>query len=735
MSQAETKDNFFIDFLEDYFSECDEHLTIIRRDLLAIESFINQPQVDQEVLEELFRSFHTLKGLSGMVGIEEAEQLAHQLEAYLRNLRTQQSTLSTAGMDVLISGTMTLEQVIAAQRSQIALPDIEPVLVQLEAVLAAENGTCDRPVENDVVETVEENDAGIAQPFVAASQADRAEAERDPGVVNLSERLQQTWHFQFSPTADLIERGINVNSIRERLKAIGTITKAEPQITPTGGVNFHFTVEADADESTFLAWQEDGLSYRLDGAVTPAVTPAVTSATVTPAIAPAIELLAPAGPKIQASPASERIPERTSESATPAIAASPISASSGSASIVRVDLSKLNDLMRIVGELVVSRSKLTDQISRLAMPAFQLRALEEVNLTLERQIRELREGVMRIRLVPIGEIFTRMQFVVRDLARESGKRVALELKGQETEIDKFVVDRMLDPLLHLVRNAVSHGMESEAERVAQGKPAEGKMLLRAFTAGEMVVIEVEDDGRGIDLQQIAQRARTLGLPGGDRVADANTVLDILCTSGFSTRDEADRVSGRGVGMAVVKNTILELGGSITLNTEVGKGTCFTIHLPLTLAIADALIIAVGEQTYAVPQNTVREVIEVAAHTVKALEGGEICPYRSGALPLLRLSQLFELTNLPQEKFFALVVGEGLNAVGIVVDRIVGHQEIVIRALADPLVQVPGIAGATELGDGRVVLILDVVALIRTAKSPKTHFAKEHAGNGSFSSAG
>jgi len=319
--------------------------------------------------------------------------------------------------------------------------------------------------------------------------------------------------------------------------------------------------------------------------------------------------------------------------------------------------------------------------------------------------------------VPIGEIFERMQFAVRDLAREFEKTVRLELRGQHTEIDKLLVERMMDPILHLVRNAVSHGLESPAERIASSKSPEGKIELRAYTAAQMVMVEIEDDGRGIDAGQIERRAAAMRLIAADARVDPAAMLDLICTPGFSTRDEADRASGRGVGMAVVKNTVVGLGGSMELQTDVGRRTCITIQLPLTLAIADALIVAAGGQRFAVPQSTVVEVLEIQAAAVKAFENNEIISHRGGVLPLLRLARLFQLEETAQDYFHVFVVGSGSNSAGIVVDRILGHREIVVRAVNDPLVQVRGIAGATELGDGRIVLILDAIDLIRGASAP------------------
>jgi len=350
-------------------------------------------------------------------------------------------------------------------------------------------------------------------------------------------------------------------------------------------------------------------------------------------------------------------------------------------------------------------------VERRLAPA-EWRSIQENAVALDRQVRTLREGIMRVRLVPVGEIFRRMPFVVRDLARETGKRVRLELQGQATEIDKFLIERMMDPVLHLVRNAVSHGIETAEERIAAGKRPEGTIVLSAATAGDVVRIEIADDGRGVDAAAVIARAHAAGLPVPPGPADAATLLAVICAPGFSTREQSDRASGRGVGMGVVKSAVDELSGAMYLETERGVGTTFIIDLPVTLAITDALIARVGGDTFAVPQGSVREVIEVATATMLQVERNEMIPYRGGALPVVRLAQLFGIGETARDRLHVFVVGTGTGALGLAVDRIVGQREVVVRTITDPLVRVAGIAGATDLGDGHVVLILDPAVLAR-----------------------
>jgi two-component system chemotaxis sensor kinase CheA len=274
---------------------------------------------------------------------------------------------------------------------------------------------------------------------------------------------------------------------------------------------------------------------------------------------------------------------------------------------------------------------------------------------------------------------------------------------------------MLDPLLHLVRNAISHGLESPVERESAGKPRVGVVRLNAFAEGESVIIEISDDGKGIDTAEIVEKANRRGIETPE-IPEDTVLLDILCTPGFSTKAEADKTSGRGVGMDIVRRATDDLGGTIVMETEALKGTSFRIQLPLTLAIASALIVSVDGERFAVPQSNVREVLAVETGSVTRFENNEIIEYHGEPLPLIRLARVFNLPERPDhESFHAFVIENGKHPVGIVVDRVIGQREIVIRSINDPLGRVTGISGATELGDGRAVLILDVADIARSVR--------------------
>lgn len=498
-----------------------------------------------------------------------------------------------------------------------------------------------------------------------------------PGEPAEAEEIRQLYRFTFMPSAELAERGVGVEVVRARLQSLGEIRGISPRVAEGGSIAFDFTVLAEPERQPAEEWRADAIDW---------------------------ELVVPA---------------------RPAHAAAAQPASTGAlprSNLVRVDLSRLDDLMLLVGDLVMSRARLEDGINRLRADRSNsaINLVEEAGEALERQLRDLRTAVMRVRLVPMGEVFERMRFVTRDVAGESGKQARVEVVGGKTEIDKVVVERMMEPLLHLVRNAVSHGLETPDERIAAGKDPIGRIMLRAHSIGDTIVVQVEDDGRGLDFERIREIAIARGALPQDAQVDSSNVIDILSGPGFSTRAAADLASGRGVGMDVVRTTVRELGGDLRVESYKGRGTCFTIDLPLTLMIVDALLVSVGDETIAVPQPNLREVLQIEAAAITSFENNEIIKYREGVLPIVRLSTVFGVTAAPSPRgLHVLVVGSDAQATGLVVDRLLGLREIVVRSIADPLVSVPGIGGAAELSDGRVTLILDTAGIVRYAREQKT----------------
>jgi len=650
---AETTSVLSEELLDDFFAEADEHLLGIRQALVQLEASVGKAQADPKIVEDLFRDLHSFKGISAIVGLAPSEAVAHATEDFLRLMRSGKAQLNAKGLEVLRASSRKLEQIVAAFRLRKPLPGYESLLADLRA-------QCD---------SISTSSLGLEP---AGPQTDAFQTTLLTNVEDARARGLLLWKYTFSPSHELNAQGVNFNVIREQLLTIGEILKSTPLVRGKGEIAFEFLVAAKETPTDIVTWEARGVTVQL--AEEPELKP---------------------GSSIEALAFDE-------EAHSPFLAPS---------HVVRIDLKRLDDLMRIAGEMVIHRSRLDAQIARLDPRSgrVDLRAVQEVNGGLARSLRELREAITRIRLVPVAEIFARMPFVVRDLARETLKKVRLKLEGQDTAIDKYLIERLKDPLLHLVRNAFSHGVETPEERAAASKPEEATIELNASTVGDSVMILVRDDGKGINPNAIFQQAKKLGLE-IPAVVDSASILKILCSSGFSTRDDADRAAGRGVGMAVVYATVRELGGTLTMESEEGRNTQFKLHLPLTLAIAEMLIVKSAGQTCAVPQSCVREILHTTDAQIQMVNGIEAVPYRSGVLPIVRLADLFRLRSIARPKMCLLAITSERGSVGLLAEEILGQKEVVVRALRDPLIQVPGITGATELGDGKPVLILDGAAL-------------------------
>jgi two-component system, chemotaxis family, sensor kinase CheA len=387
-----------------------------------------------------------------------------------------------------------------------------------------------------------------------------------------------------------------------------------------------------------------------------------------------------------------------------------------SSNIVRVDFTRLDKLLNLLGELVIHRTRLEQLVLELAersLDAEYSETIGETSLKIGSIISELQDGIMKVRMLPIGHVFSRFNRLVRDLARDHKKMIDLVIVGSDTELDKKIIDQIAEPLLHLVRNAADHGIEIPAERRKADKIAAGTITLSARQESNHIIIEVEDDGRGIDSQKVLHRARELGIIGKDEELDETAALDLIFNEGFSTRKTATETSGRGIGADVVLKTIGRLGGMVTVDTEKDRGTKFTITLPLTLAIVSAMLIESSDKLYAIPLSSIVETFKVRRENVLIVNGCEVIDLRGKIIPLLHLEAVFNLP-IPSELeiYYVVIVGTEDKNVGIVCNRLIGQQEIVIKALDEYIGEVFGISGATILGSGEVVLILDTISLIR-----------------------
>jgi two-component system chemotaxis sensor kinase CheA len=444
-------------------------------------------------------------------------------------------------------------------------------------------------------------------------------------------------------------------------------------------------------------------------------------------------LLAPEAPQpVAAAPAPVSIAEIKVEPVL-APAASPPSAaprapSSGSSKnqTIRVDIERLDSLLNLVGELVINRTRISDIANTLARNVNDpnhhadvvvplAKDLADSSALLARTTNEIQESIMKVRMVPIGQVFDRFPRMVRDLAKARNKEMKLEIAGAETDLDKTIVDEVGEPLMHLVRNCVDHGIEGPDERERRGKPRAGTIKLNAYHEGNQVIIEIQDDGGGIALDKVRERGIKQGLiQEADRLSDRE-IIDLIFTPGFSTAEQVTDVSGRGVGMDVVKKNILRLKGVFEVDSVLGQGTKFTMKLPLTLAIIQALLVRVKNELYSIPLDAVIESQRIATDEVRTVHGGEVITLRGQVVPLIRVGEFFNLqTERDPDKVMIVIVGLQGRQVGLVVDSFQGEQEIVIKPLSDVIGRIAGISGATILGNGSISLIIDVHSLVASA---------------------
>jgi len=381
---------------------------------------------------------------------------------------------------------------------------------------------------------------------------------------------------------------------------------------------------------------------------------------------------------------------------------------------VRVDIGKLDELMNIVGELVLAHSSIAAIANRMRTEGFSRMAIELAKSAkgLERRLTDLQNGVMDIRMIPVGQLYEKMSRIVRTIAREQGKKIELKLYGAETELDKLIVEDIADPLMHIIRNAIDHGIESPAQRLAHGKDERGTVKLSSFQKGNHVVIEVEDDGGGINVEKIKQKAFSKGLIQDVASLSDREALELIFLPGFSTADQVTDVSGRGVGMDVVRNNIAAVSGMVDIETWLGSGSRFTIILPITLAIIKALIISCAGRTYALPITSVVESLLLAPAEIRTVENKEVINLRETTLPLLRLDRFLgvERIDTPIEQY-VVVVGAAEKRLGVVVDDLLSQQDIVIKPLGEALRSIRGISGAADMGDQRTILVLDAGGII------------------------
>ncbi|RII27608.1 MAG: chemotaxis protein CheA [Geobacter sp.] len=669
--------------VKDFLAEAEEIVDQLSLDLVGLSDCADTGDCNPDLINSIFRGAHSLKGLAGMFGFTEIADLAHNLENLLDSLRLGKAELSQTTVSVLFDSMELLGSMVRNAGTGVSdTQGIERAVSRINSCLSA-------PPKADTVSPLAR--LGISDRILGAL----TEYEEHRLLENVKKgRNIYSIHASFS----LMTFDQDLGELTDLLKQGGEVVSTLPSAGGglDAGIDFEvlFGSELETAAVTLLVDKDNVIVTCLGGAGEVAA-----DSTVPAAVADGGETVsAPGG---EATPGADNSVTAKSFSRT-----------------VRVDIGKLDELMNIVGELVLSQSSINEFVDNLRRDGHTSLAagLSKTAKVLERKLTELQKGVMEIRMIPIGQLFEKMSRIVRKVSREQGKKVELKTFGADTELDKLIVEDISDPMMHIIRNAIDHGIEPPDERISLGKDEKGVIRLSSFQKGNHVVVEVEDDGRGIDVERVKKKAQEKGLIGPADVLSDREAIDLIFLPGFSTSDTVSEISGRGVGMDVVKSNIAAVSGMVDVESRLGSGSTMTITLPITLAIIKALIISSAGRTYALPITSVLETIMVENRDILTVEKKEVIQLREITLPLLRLDRFFETTGMSDilEGFYVVVVGVAEKRLGIVVDDLVGQQDIVIKSMGETFKGFKGISGAADLGDQRTILVLDVGGIINEA---------------------
>lgn len=634
-------------YLGVFIEEAKEHIESLEENLVKLE----KEPYNQDLIQAIFRSFHTIKGSSGSMGFQQMTELAHLLENLLDRVRRGEVSVSSSLIDLLLQGV-----------------DFSKRMLE------------------EITKKGQEPDWNMEEIF-SALQDFRGEKEKDDsGEYWLTVKL----------ASDCSMKGVRAYLVISRLQDSGIeVVNTVPSLSDLEGENF-------------------GQSF--DILVRTALPPEEV-AKIVGSVAEIERVEVKEGEKEKKNQIEEKEEKNT---------ISPPGEQKITTNLkktVRVDVERLDSLLNLVGELVIDRTRLEDIIQRLKdyQELVQFREiLSDTTTHIGRVTNDLQMEIMKARMLPLAEVFNRFPRLIRDLARQSGKEIDFIIEGEETELDRSLLEEITDPLIHLLRNAVDHGIESREERINKGKPPQGKVILRAYQEENSVVIVVEDDGRGLDVEKIKDKVVGMGLVTPEEVSKMSEreIVDFIFYPGFSTSDEVTEVSGRGVGMDVVKRNIERVNGQVRVESQLGVGTTFYLRLPLTLAIIRALLVKVGESIYSIPLSDVVEIEKVEKKDTYWVNRVLTTLFRGKTLPLLWLEALLDSRKynfisedeIP-EVLYTVVVSASSSLAGLVVDEVLGEQEIVIKSLGSYMRDVRGLGGATILGDGGISLIIDVASLL------------------------
>jgi two-component system chemotaxis sensor kinase CheA len=675
----------FDQFKVTFFDECRDSLTICEPLLENLDQ-----NADDETLNTIFRAVHSIKGGAGAFNFDRLVRFTHALETALDLLRARQVTLDRDSHKLVMRAFDMQTDLVAAARSG--------------SDLAAE-------AEHDLIVALEQWCATAAHPAESVAQGPFPFIPIAATQEDATPPAQARHRIRFAPHSDLFQKANEPLLLIRELRSLGTteVSLDASKLPPLETLDpeaayfaWDITLDGPATKAQIeevFEFVTDDCELTIEGDEAGGTLSVPSTATIASPAPPAVTVRS--GRAEAGADASQNFGRRNSDQET-----------QGAQLTIRVDLEKIDRLANMVGEIVITQSMLTQQLgeqTKLGNTELTQGLDQMAMLT-----RELQESVMAIRAQPVKSVFQRMPRLVREIATQLGKEVRLVTSGETTEIDKTVIEQLADPLTHLVRNALDHGLEPPEERAAAGKNPEGTLLLSAEHRGGRILVEISDDGRGIDRARVLEKAQRRGLvPQGAALSDAE-IDNLIFMPGFSTAETVSSISGRGVGLDVVRRNIQSLGGRVAVSSQPGRGSRFTLSLPLTLAVLDGLVVAVGAESYIVPITSIIESLRPRAEDVHAVVGrGEVLALRGSYVPLIYLREFFQIKNAVQEAKRGIVViveCDQRGHIGLVVDDLLGQQQVVVKSLEENYHAIEGVGGATILGNGRVALILDVAGV-------------------------
>jgi two-component system, chemotaxis family, sensor kinase CheA len=704
--------------LGEFLSEAQDIGESLGKDLMEIDKALKTGEPDPDQVNNLFRAMHTLKSLSGMFGVEPLSLLAHHEESLLEEVRLGRRELTPDLLDLLFESLELITQIlgmVGEEGDAKAADNVGSVAVLIKKLA----GDTDELAEEELDETPPQTPAQLLG-------SDVLEVLTEYEEHRLTISIDRGWplcRIRMRFALDSID--VNLEEIRTILKPIGEIITYLPS-----------SDEGEADTLAIdIIFALHGSNDELESALTDSqveIQPIETKAVhvvrhTEPPEDPTFTEISDPGDEISdVLLASGDDSEFNNELLGPSGDTTALSLRSVSQT-VRVDIRKLDRLMNVVGELAIIRnaiSRMTEEIKSFLGRGDLAVEMHKINRGFERKLGDLRDGILEVRMVPVSQMFDRLARMVRKLSRSLGKEIHFVVSGSETEVDKLIIEELSDPLMHIVRNAIDHGIEQGSERQELGKPDFGTVALTAYQKGNHVVVEVEDDGAGIDGQRLVEVALERGLMTAEQAELLSTdeIINLIFLPGLTTAAQTTDVSGRGVGMDVVKTNISALGGVVEVQSETGIGTKFSVTLPVTLAIIPALLVRVTDETYAVPLNTVSEAMLVTATEFRSMLGTKTMALRDDTLALCDLNEFF--SKMPDEdtrsEVCVVVTSIGQRRLGLIVDHLFGQQDVVIKTLGKSLGQASCFSGATDIGDERLALVLDTAAII------EEYFASEGA---------